>query len=310
MQLGTIIVGKISDLLFNLRTKILGTPAPRVAVLRLHGVIASGGRFKENLNFASLVGNIERAFSVSGVSAVAIQINSPGGSPVQSQMIVDRIRVLAEEKNLPVITFAEDVAASGGYMLACAGDEIFAAEASLVGSIGVIASGFGFQQVMEKIGVERRLYTAGERKAMLDPFSPEDDQDVARIKEIQHEIHEQFKAFVRGRRGKRLKGLRGKIFSGDVFTGTEAVKLGLVDGIGDLRSVCRERFGEKVTFHVIEEKKSKLSGLLSMQTIVSNLGASNSGQGLEGAGLKTGEGFAHGILAAIEERIAWQKFGL
>lgn len=253
----------VSQYFKSLRRSLFGEPAPKVAVLRLYGVIGAGGRFKQNLSLAALASQIEQAFTMGGLSAVAIMINSPGGSPVQSELIMKRIRAMAEEKDVPVLAFAEDVAASGGYMLALAGDEIYVNEASIIGSIGVISSGFGFKEAIGKLGIKRRLYTAGESKSMLDPFEDEKEEDITRLKEIQHEIHEHFKALVRGRRGKRLKGLRGKIFSGDVFTGLEAVKLGLVDGIGDARSVLKDRFGKKVKLKVIEEKKSRLGSLLS-----------------------------------------------
>ena len=263
-------------------------------------MIAAGGRFRQSINMASYVERIETAFSLPGVSAVALLVNSPGGSPVQSTLITNRIRALASEKDVPVIAFAEDVAASGGYMLALAGDEIYADESSLIGSIGVIAAGFGFEKAIAKIGVERRLYTAGESKAMLDSFSEEKEEDVTRLKEMQAEIHENFKKMVRDRRGKRLKGLRGRLFSGEVFTGTESVKLGLIDGIGDLRTVMRARFGDKVKFQVLGEKKPRLGSLLGLEQ--SNRSA-----------LETTGGMAdipHGLIAAVEERLYWNKFGL
>ncbi len=293
--------GKIGNFLFGIRRRLFGDPPPRVAVIPLYGVIAAGGRFRQSINLSSYADRIEQAFSTPGVSAVALLINSPGGSPVQSAMITKRIRDLAAEKHVPVLAFAEDVAASGGYMLALAGDEIFADESSLIGSIGVISAGFGFEKAIAKVGVERRLYTAGESKAMLDSFSEEKEEDVARLKDMQAEIHENFKKMVRDRRGKRLKGLRGKIFSGEVFTGHESIKLGLIDGIGDLRTVLRDRFGDNVKFQVLSEKKPRLGSLLGL------------GRSQETASGQATGGMAdlpHGMLAAIEERLFWNRFGL
>jgi len=288
---------KLGKFFSSLRRTVFGEPAPKVAVLRLDGVIASGGRFKQNINMASVAGQIEEAFSLGGLSAVALQINSPGGSPVQSALILQRIRDLAKEKDVPVLAFAEDVAASGGYMLAIAADEIYANESSIIGSIGVVSSGFGFKGAIEKLGIERRLYTAGENKSMLDAFQDEKEEDVARLKEIQLEIHEHFKKLVRDRRGKRLKGLRGKLFSGEVFTGNEAIKMGLIDGIGDARTVLRDRFGEKVKLRVVSEKKSRFGSLLGLGS-------------RHGSDLGKIEDMPHGLITAVEERLIWNKFGL
>lgn len=292
--------GKVGKFLFGLRRSLFGDPPPRVAVLPLYGVIMAGGRLRQAINMASVAERIDEAFSMTGVSAVALLVNSPGGSPVQSALITKRIRDLAAEKHVPVLAFAEDVAASGGYMLALAGDEIYANESSLIGSIGVISAGFGFKEAITKLGVERRLYTAGESKAMLDAFSDEKPEDVERLKEMQADIHENFKKMVRDRRGKRLKGLRGKIFSGDVFTGHESVKLGLIDGIGDMRTVLRDRFGENVKFQVLGEKKPRLGALLG-------LGQQSKGNYSQAVGL--GE-WPHAMLAAVEERLFWNRFGL
>lgn len=290
---------KIGKWLFGLRKQLFGEPAPRVAVLSLNGVIGAGGRFKQALNMASVADAIDEAFSLQGLSAVALSINSPGGSPVQSTLIVKRIRALADEKNVPVIAFAEDVAASGGYMLALAGDEIYADESSLIGSIGVIAGGFGFSEAIKKLGIERRIYTAGEKKAMLDNFSEEKEEEVEWLKAMQAEIHENFKKMVRDRRGKRLKGLRGKIFSGEVFTGTESVKLGLIDGIGDVRSLLRDRFGDKVVIKQVGEKKSKLGALFGVEQAFG-----------KNAKLEIGEEMMPSLISAVEERLQWNKFGL
>ncbi len=177
---------------------------------------------------------------------MALIVNSPGGSPAQSHLIFRRIRQLAAEKKLPVIAFVEDVGASGGYMLACAADEIVCDQYSIVGSIGVVGGSFGFPKLMEKLGVERRLYTSGERKVMLDPFLPEKPEDVKRIKAIQKDIHEHFIALVKERRGAKLQGSEKTLFSGEFWTAQAAIELGLADRIGDLRSTLRERYGEKV----------------------------------------------------------------
>jgi len=289
----------IAKTLHKIRCAVFGDPPPLVAVVRLYGVIAPGKRFRAGLNLASVAPQLERAFSMPGLAAVALQINSPGGSPVQSALITKRIRDLAREKHVPVLVFAEDVAASGGYMLALAGDEIFANESSIVGSIGVVSSGFGFTEAIKKLGVERRLYTAGESKAMLDAFQEEKAEDVERLKAIQGDIHEHFKSLVRERRGKRLKGLRTHIFSGDVFTGTEAVKMGLIDGIGDIRGVLRERFSKKVRLRLVEERKPRFGALLGLRRGFE--------ESAEAGGMADLPG---GLLSAIEERLFWNRFGL
>src|SRR6266700_3905614 len=219
-------------------------PPPVVAVLRLSGVIGLRGR--RGLSLAGKATAIERAFKLSGLAAIALSINSPGGSPVQSALIFRRIRQLAEEKNIPVLAFAEDVAASGGYWLALAGDEIYAEDASLLGSIGVVTSSFGLNRLIERFGIERRLHTAGEKKAMLDPFLPEDPADVTRLEALQQDIHETFKQHVKHRRAGKIDAADESLFSGEVLTGRMALSRGLIDGIGDLRSVMRARFGDRV----------------------------------------------------------------
>ncbi len=219
---------------------------PVVPVVRLSGVIGVSTPLKPGLMLSSIARSLERAFATRNARAVALIVNSPGGSPSQSHLIYRRIRQLAEEKKLPVIAFVEDVGASGGYMLACAGDEIICDQFSIVGSIGVVGGSFGFPKLMEKLGVERRVYTAGERKVMLDPFQPEKPEDVKRIKEIQKDIHEHFIALVKQSRGTRLKGAEKTLFSGEFWTAQDAIDLGLADRIGDLRATLRERYGEKV----------------------------------------------------------------
>lgn len=220
-------------------------PPPVVTVLRFDGVIGPQ-QWRGAMSLASHAAAIERAFRPSRLSAVALAINSPGGSPVQSALLYRRIRQLAEEKRVPVFAFAEDVAASGGYWLALAGDEIYAEEASLLGSIGVVSSGFGVHRLIERFGIERRLHTAGDKKAMLDPFLPEDPSDVIRLTALQQDIHDSFKEHVRRRRLGKIDAADDSLFSGEVMTGRMALARGLIDGVGDLRSVLRARFGDTV----------------------------------------------------------------
>jgi signal peptide peptidase SppA len=242
---------------------------------------------------------LEKAFATKNARAVALVINSPGGSPVQSRQIYLRIRQLAHEKNLQVMVFVEDVAASGGYMLACAGDEIYCDPSSILGSIGVVGGSFGMTELIRKIGVERRLYTAGEHKAMLDPFLPEDPDDVARLKGIQREIHAIFIDLVKKSRGTRLKGADDLLFTGEYWAGETAVSLGLADGIGDLRSTLRARFGDKVSTPVIAPASGMLSGLF--------------GRRAPGAGSLDIAGSVAGLpdelISALEVRAIWSRFG-
>src|SRR5579863_7240927 len=210
-----------------------------VPVVRLSGVIGAVTPLRPGMSLAGVARMLERAFSVKGAKAVALVINSPGGSPVQSRQIFLRVRQLAAEKMLPVLVFVEDVAASGGYMIACAGDEIFCDPSSILGSIGVVGGSFGFQELIKKVGVERRLYTAGAHKAMLDPFLPENPDDVTRLKALQKEIHAIFIALVKQSRGARLKGADDVLFTGEYWAGQTSVSLGLADAIGDLRSTLR-----------------------------------------------------------------------
>jgi signal peptide peptidase SppA len=234
-------------------------PAPVVAVLRLDGVI--GGRSLRSLNLARFAAAIERAFRMRHVQGVALAINSPGGSPAQSQLLYRRIRQLADEHHVPVFAFAEDVAASGGYWLALAADEIYAEESSLVGSIGVVSASFGLAAVLGRLGIERRLYTAGENKSMLDPFLPENPRDVERLGTLQRDLHDGFKELVRARRGARLKGDDNDLMSGEIFAGKRALAAGLIDGIGDLRGTMRERFGDQVRLRLIAVGRRRLSFL-------------------------------------------------
>src|SRR5688572_25416142 len=215
-----------------------------VPVVRLSGTIGLSTPLRPGLTLASTARPLEKAFTTRGAKAVALAINSPGGSPVQSHLIHLRIKQLAAEHKVPVIAFAEDVAASGGYMIACAADEIICDDSTIIGSIGVIGGSFGFAGLLQKLGIERRLYTSGERKAMLDPFLPEKPEDVERLKQIQNEIHQSFIALVKDRRGPKLSGPEKTLFSGEYWTGSTAIELGIVDAIGDLRSFLRERYGE------------------------------------------------------------------
>src|SRR5712672_2641152 len=237
-----------------------------VPVVRLSGVIGAVTPLRPGMTLAGVAKMLERAFATKNAKAVALVINSPGGSPVQSRQIYLRIRQLAAEKKLPVLVFVEDVAASGGYMIACAGDEIFCDPSSIMGSIGVVGGSFGFQELIKKVGVERRLYTAGEHKAMLDPFLPENPDDVARIKALQREIHATFIALVKQSRAGKLKGSDDTLFSGEYWAGETSISPGLADGIGDLRSTLRARYGDKVQTPVIAPPTGLLSGLMGRKS--------------------------------------------
>lgn len=267
---------------------------PVVPVVRLSGVIASGGMLGgRSLSIESVAPLLKRAFETRGAKAVALSLNSPGGSPAQSALIAQRIRLHAAEKGLPVIAFVEDVAASGGYWLACAADEIIADPSSIVGSIGVISSGFGFQDLIARIGVERRVHTSGENKSMLDPFRPEQPRDVERLERLQREIHDGFKDWIRQRRGKLLKGDESTLFSGEFWTAKRGIEFGLVDGLGELRATLQARYGDKVRLPVIGPRRR----LLSRFGLQSGIGG-----GIDNIG--------PAMLAALEERAHWQRFGL
>lgn len=254
---------------------------PRVAVIRLHGTIATGARGQ--LNDVALAPVIEKAFRKGKPAAVALSINSPGGSPVQSALIAARIRRLAAEKKLPVFAFVEDAAASGGYWLACAGDEIFADRSSIVGSIGVIMASFGFDRFIDQHGVDRRVYTSGANKSQLDPFRPENPEDVERIKAIGAEIHAAFIDHVTAERGDKLKKDE-RLFTGEFWTGKQAQEMGLIDGLGHLVPVMKGRYGDKVRFAVYGPKRS----------FFRRFGASLVGD----------------IAEVIEERGLWARLGL
>ncbi|WP_456622989.1 MULTISPECIES: S49 family peptidase [unclassified Bradyrhizobium] len=270
-----------------------------VPVVRLSGVIGAVTPLRPGMTLAGVARVLERAFSIRNAKAVALVINSPGGSPVQSRQIYLRIKQLAAEKKLKVLVFVEDVAASGGYMIACAGDEIFCDPSSILGSIGVVGGSFGFQEAIKRLGIERRLYTAGAHKAMLDPFLPENPDDVAKLKALQREIHQIFISLVKESRGARLKGTDDTLFTGEYWAGDSSIALGLADGIGDLRSTLRARYGEKVLTPVIAQPSGLLSGLL---------GRKSPGAGQLSA-LESMVGLPDELISAIETRAIWAKFG-
>ena len=269
---------------------------PVVPVVRFSGVIGVVTPLRPGVLLSTVARTLERAFETPRARAVALVINSPGGSPSQSHLIYRRIRQLADEKHIPVLAFVEDVGASGGYMLACAADEIICDQYSIVGSIGVVGGTFGFTKLMDKLGIERRLYTAGDRKVMLDPFLPEKPDDVKRIKAIQKDIHESFIALVKARRGGKLNGSDKALFSGEFWTADKAIELGLADRMGDLRSILRERFGEKVYTPLISAERSllgrRLPGVNFADAIVRY------------------PGLADDLISALEVRAIWGRYGL
>ena len=261
---------------------------PLIHVVRLEGAIVPGKSLRGGtLNMRVLEPVLKKAFR-KGVAAVALEINCPGGSPVQSALIGNRIRDLAAEHKVPVYAFCEDVAASGGYWLACAADEIYADENAIVGSIGVISMGFGFPKALQKLGVERRVHTAGESKSMNDPFKPEKPQDVARLKSLLGEMHESFKAMVRARRAGKLKASEKELFSGAFWTGRKALALGLVDGLGHMQATMTGKFGDKAVFKLVTPAQGFMQRIGMAQT----------------------SDVAGAALDALEARALWQRFGL
>lgn len=260
--------------------KLFGADAPSVPLIRLEGMIAAGGRNSSALSLSRLEKLLDKAFADRSAAAVAISVNSPGGSPVQSRLIHDRIRALAAEKEKTVLVFCEDVAASGGYWIACAGDEIFADPASIVGSIGVISAGFGFTGAMDRLGVERRVKTAGKSKLLADPFGPETEEQAATITRLMEAMHTQFIDHVKARRGEKLKD-GAELFDGSVYTGAEALDLGLIDGLGEARSELKRRFGDKVRIRPLAPARG---GVLSR--------------------------FMGAALDQVELRAGWSRFGL
>ena len=255
--------------------------------VRLTGVIGSAGRFNKGIDLAGQRDILKKAFSLKKITHVAISINSPGGSPVQSHLIYSYIRQLAEKNKVKVIIFAEDVAASGGYLISCAGDEIYANSSSIIGSIGVISASFGFKDLIKKIGIERRVYTSGKSKSFLDPFKDEKKEDIDRLKDIQEQIHENFIEYVKNRRGsKLLSSSEDEIFSGLFWVGKKGVELGLADGIGSINEIIKEKFGKKAKIKIIDQKKSFLQKRLSSS--INN----------------------NDIFNRLEEMIMWSRYGL
>jgi serine protease SohB len=295
-------IGRILSPLRRLVPRRFRRSEPVVPVVRLQGVIGMSSPLRPGLTLSSSAKMLDKAFAVPRAAAVAIVINSPGGSPVQSHLIFKRIRELADEKKRRVIVFVEDVAASGGYMIACAGDEIIVDPHSIVGSIGVVGGSFGLDKLIAKIGVERRLYTSGDHKGSLDPFLPENPDDVARLKKLQREIHDGFIALVKSRRGSKLNGPENDLFSGEYWTGTRSLELGLVDGIGDMRGVLRQRFGDKLVTPLISAER----GWFGRRTPGVAGGALL--QGLSGGQISVG--IAEDLISALEARAVWARFGL
>lgn len=272
---------------------------PTVPVIRLTGPIGMATPLNPGISLANTAEVIDRAFENKHAKAVAVLINSPGGSPVQSMLIFKRIRALAEKTDKKVYVFAEDVAASGGYFIALAGDEIYADPSSIIGSIGVIAAGFGFSQAIAKIGVERRVYTAGEKKMTLDPFKPEDPEDVARLKSLQADIHETFKDVVRSRRGDKLTS--EDLFTGEFWTGVRAKELGLIDGLSDVYSKMHELFGDEVELELVKPRKT-FFGRKTAQGVAADLLPLMDGSGAS----KLTDQF----ISSLEARALWARFGL
>ncbi len=275
--------------------------SPVVPVLRLSGPIGMVTPLRPGLSVAALAEPLEKAFAMSKAPSVAVVVNSPGGSAVQSALILKRIRQLAQEKAKMVYVFCEDVAASGGYYIALAGDEIWAEPSSIVGSIGVIASGFGLDKAIAKLGVERRVYTAGRSKNILDPFLPEKEEDVERLGALQREAHDVFIGAVKDRRAGRLQGLDEELFSGAFWSGTRAMELGLIDGLSDLRTRMREVHGPNVRLKLVPLDRG---GLLSRFRRAPSIGVPASLHAAPGLAL------ADDLLSAVEMRALWARYGL
>jgi signal peptide peptidase SppA len=262
---------------------------PVVPVIRLSGTIGSVLPLRTGLSLGGVNDVLERAFQRKGIVAVALAVNSPGGSAVQASLIAARIRELAARNELRVFTFIEDVAASGGYWLACAGDEIYADSSSIVGSIGVVSASFGFVEAIRKLGIERRVHTVGENKAILDPFRPERPEDVERLKALQLDVHEEFKTLVRTRRAGRLDEANPDLFTGAFWSGRRAMELGLIDGIGSMHQILKERYGQEVVLKIVERSQALWWRRL----------------------LPFGNGAPHeALIDAIETRILMSRFGL
>jgi signal peptide peptidase SppA len=272
---------------------------PTVPVLRLSGPIGMATPLRAGLTLGSAAGALEKAFSMSKTPSVAIAINSPGGSPVQSHLIYKRIRQLAEEHSKRVYVFCEDVAASGGYFLALAGDEIYADPSSIVGSIGVISAGFGFDRALDRLGIDRRIYTSGTAKGTLDPFSPERPDDIARLKALQKDVHDLFIGIVKERRRQRLTADDAEVFSGAFWSGPRAHEMGLIDGLADLRTKMREVHGDRVRLRVIPLQAGGLFGRLRRLP-----------QLAEGGATAFSMTSADDLISSIEARALWARFGL
>ncbi len=272
----------------------IGDSKPVVAVLRLEGVIGKISTAKSGITLSTLNKLIEKTFKLERLEVVCLSINSPGGSPVQAELIASRIISLAKEKNIPVYSFVEDVATSGGYWLACSGDKIYVSESSIVGSIGVISSGFGFHEAISKLGIERRVYTQGEKKSVLDPFQPAKDSDIKLIKKIQKDVHEHFITTVKTRRGGRLTQSDRILFNGEFWAGQKAVDYGLVDGVNDLYSFIQDKFGDNVKIKYIEHKQSWIKKKLGISQISDDF---------------TND-LAESIIDAVEKRLIQNKFRL
>lgn len=272
--------------------------APVLPVVKLHGTIGIGSPLRPALTFESVNSTLERAFSRRGTPAVLLSVNSPGGSPVQSALIHNRVRQLAAEKEIKVIAFCEDVAASGGYWLATAADEIYADTSSIVGSIGVLYAGFGFTGTLNHLGIERRVHTAGDHKLMLDPFQPEREDDVARLKTMQNDIHDAFKTLVKTRRGVRLAGPEEEIFSGAFWSGRQALGLGLVDGLGSLHEIVKQRFGDDAVVKPVSRPGAWMRRLAIPPRV---------GLGIPD---RLAVGLVEELVEAVEARALWRRFGL
>jgi len=260
-------------------------------VIKLTGVIGQAGMLKSGLTLSSVGKLIEKAFSNKKCPAVSLLINSPGGSPTQSSLIAKKIKSLAKKNNTKVYAFVEDVAASGGYWLACAADEIYVDENSILGSIGVISPGFGFVQMLKKLGIERRVYTSGKDKSFLDPFQDAKKDDIKRLKDIQDKIHKNFINHVKKSRGNKIKSPDKNIYNGHFWIGDDAVKLGLADGIGDIESILKSKFGKQIKIKIIEQKKSFIQKKISSSIDLKNLNF-------------------YDIIDAFEEKSYWSRFGM
>ncbi|MDA7705108.1 S49 family peptidase [Rickettsiales bacterium] len=279
------------SILCKLTKKILSKKDSQIAVINLNGVIGNVSKFDKGINIDNVNPLLEKAFKEKKFKAVAINVNSPGGSPVQSELIFQRITELSKEKKMPVFTFARDVAASGGYFILCAGDEIYAHDSSIIGSIGVISASFGFEKAIKKIGVERRIYTEGKNKAVMDPFSPEDPDNIKILKAVQKDIFANFKNIVKTARGKKLKKTDATLFNGAFWSGTESKKIGLIDDIANMRDIMKKKYGKKVKLVEIKEKKKGfVKDLLSTKFD------------------DFSENIIENIFNKIEERSSWNKF--